>query len=691
MLGRNGYRVTLAATASEARGHLRSLAFDLMILDVMMPGETGVDFAADVRRTSEVPILMLTALDAADDRVRGLEAGADDYLAKPYEPRELLLRIASILRRAAPRAPKGEGVARFGPFAFHPERGELRQGDEPIRITERERDMLSLLSSAGGATVSREDLAGLAAAEGGNERAVDVQVNRLRRKIESGPRQPRLPPDRERARLSPPPRSVTCRSPSSRTGIAGPAPAAREPCPRGRAPVTAHVPNDRRRRWGFRVMRAIADALPKRLYSRALLILIVPMLLLQCVMSYFFLERHWQSVTFRLSQALGAGHRRDDRPVPRAARRAMARKRWSASRRTGSGSTSTSCRPSPCPRRLPKPFLQLLDRSLSGEIRKQIGLPYWIDTVGRSNFIEIRIQLDTAVLRVIARRSAAYASNSYIFILWMVRHLGGADRRGDGLPAQPDPADPAARRRGREPRQGAASSSTAPNGATEVRRAGYAFLEMRRRIERAVEQRTTMLNGVSHDLRTVLTRFKLSLELFDDGPDADAMHRDIDEMGRMLEAYLAFARGDAGEIPVMTDMAGLLEELRSDAERHGHVTGIAVTGETGVIVRPDSFKRCLANLVGNAGRHGKRIEIVARRDDRFFTVHVDDDGPGIPADKREDVFRPFFRLDAARNQDQGGTGLGLAIARDIARSHGGDIQLGESPMGGLRATVRVPV
>lgn len=190
VLGRKGYRVTLAGTAAEARAHLRSFAFDLLVLDVMMPGETGVEFAADVRRGSEVPILMLTALDAADDRIRGLEAGADDYLAKPYEPRELLLRIASILRRAAPKPAKPGGVARFGSFAFHAERGELRQGDEPIRITDRERDMLALLSAAAGATVSREDLAGLAAVDGGNERAVDVQVNRLRRKIESDPANP---------------------------------------------------------------------------------------------------------------------------------------------------------------------------------------------------------------------------------------------------------------------------------------------------------------------------------------------------------------------------------------------------------------------------------------------------------------------------------------------------------------------
>ncbi len=437
------------------------------------------------------------------------------------------------------------------------------------------------------------------------------------------------------------------------------------------------------------MLRLIADALPKRLYSRALLILIVPMVLLQCVIAYFFMERHWQSVTFRLSQALVqdiAATIDLYRSLPPGA--STDDLEHVASNRLGLDLDFLP--PQPLPAALPKPFLQLLDRSLSSEIRKQIGLPFWIDTVGRSNFIEIRIQLDSAVLRVIARRSAAYASNSYIFILWMVGTsmvlivIAMAFLRNQIRPILRLAVAAENLGKGR-------FIEYRPSGATEVRRAGYAFMEMRRRIERAVEQRTTMLNGVSHDLRTVLTRFKLSLELFDDGPDAEAMHRDIDEMGRMLEAYLAFARGDGGENSVLTDMRGLIEELRSDAERHGHATTVSVTGETGVIVRPDGFKRCLSNLVGNAGRYGTRTEIVARRDDRFFTIHVDDDGPGIPADKREDVFRPFYRLDAARNQDEGGTGLGLAIARDIARSHGGDIQLGESPLGGLRATVRVPV
>ena len=188
-LQRNGYRVTLAATAEEARTHLRSFAFDLLVLDIMMPGESGLDLAAEVRKSSQVPILMLTALTEADDRVRGLEVGADDYLAKPYEPRELLLRVASILRRAAPRVARGDGaVLRFGPFSFSTERGELRQDDDVVRLTDRERDMLQLLAATPGATVSREALGGTGGAA--NERTVDVQVNRLRRKIERDPANP---------------------------------------------------------------------------------------------------------------------------------------------------------------------------------------------------------------------------------------------------------------------------------------------------------------------------------------------------------------------------------------------------------------------------------------------------------------------------------------------------------------------
>jgi two-component system, OmpR family, phosphate regulon response regulator OmpR len=185
-----GYRVTTAETAADARAKLEGLRFDLLILDVMMPGETGFDLARDLRASSSVPIIMLTARDEAKSRIEGLSIGADDYVGKPFEPQELSLRIASILRRARPAtAPAVESVC-FGEFRFHIARGELRRGEEVIRLTDRERDMLRLLSATPGETVPRQALAGNGGATG--ERAVDVQVNRLRRKIEADPANPLL-------------------------------------------------------------------------------------------------------------------------------------------------------------------------------------------------------------------------------------------------------------------------------------------------------------------------------------------------------------------------------------------------------------------------------------------------------------------------------------------------------------------
>jgi two-component system, OmpR family, osmolarity sensor histidine kinase EnvZ len=339
----------------------------------------------------------------------------------------------------------------------------------------------------------------------------------------------------------------------------------------------------------------------------------------------------------------------------------------------------------------PKPFFNLLDQSLSVQISRQIGRPFWIDTVGNSNLLEIRIQLDDAVMQVFAQRSAAYASNSEIFLFWMVGTssilliVAVLFLRNQIKPILrlADAAESFGK--GRE------VPNFRPRGAREVRRAAQAFLEMKARVERSIEQRTAMLAGVSHDLRTILTRFKLELALIGDSPEVEAMRRDIDEMSMMLEDYLAFARGDAGENAQPTDMAAALEELRSDAERNGHNASTAFRGLPVVIVKPAAFKRCLGNLISNAARHARTIAITGHRDHRNLTVTIDDDGPGIPPAMREEVFKPFVRLDDARNQDEGGTGLGLAIARDIARSHGGDITLGDSPLGGLRATVRVPV
>ena len=435
-------------------------------------------------------------------------------------------------------------------------------------------------------------------------------------------------------------------------------------------------------RWLYSVM-------PKGLYARSLMIVIVPMLILQSFVVYYFFERYMQLDNLRLSRALTQDvaalidlQANLQTPDANQILRRVARERMELEVEFRAGET--------LPAPLPQPFFSLVDSPVSSEIRRQINLPFWLDTVGRSNLIEIRILLPDGVLRVLARRNAAYTSNSHIFILWMfgtslvLVGIATVFLRNQIRPILRLAVAAQDFGKGRE-------GEFRPHGAREVRQAGYAFIAMKRRIERAIEQRTAMLNGVSHDLRTILTRFKLSLALMEPGPEMDDMAKDVVEMQKMLEAYLAFARGDAQELAVPTDMRALLENLKSDAERAGHKTKIDISGETTVIVRPDAFKRCLANLVGNAQRYGDAIALEVVRDQRFLTIHVDDDGPGIPAPEREEVFRPFYRIDEARNQDEGGSGLGLAIARDIARSHGGDVLLGESPLGGLRASVRVPV
>jgi two-component system osmolarity sensor histidine kinase EnvZ len=436
--------------------------------------------------------------------------------------------------------------------------------------------------------------------------------------------------------------------------------------------------------------RRIASLMPKGLYARSILIVIAPMVILQSVVTYVFMERHWQLVTTQLSTALTRDIAAvidlyDTYPSPqdRANLSRIALQRMAI---------DVEFLPDgPLPPDLQQPFFEIVDKALSNQIRRLIARPFWLDTVGRSNFIEIRIKLKDSILRVVATRSAAYASNSYIFILWMLGTsfvliaVSVAVLRNQIKPILKLAGAAEDFGKGRE-------VEFRPRGAREVRQAGYAFIEMKRRIERAIEQRTAMLNGVSHDLRTILTRFKLSLALIG-GEESAEMEKDVAEMARMLEAYLAFARGDAGESAEQTDIAHLLDEIRADGERAGGHIDLSFEGPPTVSVRPDAFKRCIANLVGNAQRYAKNVRIEAGRDARFLTIHIDDDGPGIPQNRRDDVFRPFFRLDEARNLDEGatGTGLGLAIARDIARSHGGDISLGDSPMGGLRASVRVPV
>lgn len=439
-----------------------------------------------------------------------------------------------------------------------------------------------------------------------------------------------------------------------------------------------------------RFWKLISRYMPKRLYARSLIIVIAPMLLLQSVVAFVFMERHWQTVTQRLSTAVVSDiaaiidmieTNPGEEGVAQAIR--IAQERLSLK--------VDVLPPDPLPAPGPKPFFSILDQILSSEVTRQINRPFWIDTVGNSNVVEIRIQLENNVLRVFARRSQAYASNTHIFLLWMVgtslvllfiailflrnqirpiqQLAHAAESFGKGRPMPPD---------------------FNPRGAEEVRRAGSAFIQMRERIERQIDQRTAMLTGVSHDLRTILTRFKLQLALGEKAADTSALDKDVDDMQSMLEGYLAFARGEALEDTGRLDLNELFDTLREDARlRDKHLT-VNMIGDSEVQVRPNAFSRLISNLVSNAFRHAETVTVNVRHTKGNLTTIIDDDGPGIPENRLEDVFKPFFRLDEARNQDDSGTGLGLSIARDIARSHGGDITLSRSPMGGLRAEVKVP-
>jgi two-component system osmolarity sensor histidine kinase EnvZ len=232
-------------------------------------------------------------------------------------------------------------------------------------------------------------------------------------------------------------------------------------------------------------------------------------------------------------------------------------------------------------------------------------------------------------------------------------------------------------------------------GASEVRRAAQAFLTMRERIERYVSQRTDMLAGVSHDLKTPLTRLKLQLAMMGDDPDIAAMRQDVVEMEHMLDEYLDFARGEGGEESQTADIGEIVNEAAVNAARakHAGTDRLTVHAPDGIrlAVKRNALKRCATNLIDNALKHGTHVSVDLTRHDRAIEIAVDDDGPGIPETKREEAFRPFHRLDQGRNLQAGGSGLGLAIARDVARAHGGDLLLSESPAGGLRATIRLPV
>jgi two-component system osmolarity sensor histidine kinase EnvZ len=441
------------------------------------------------------------------------------------------------------------------------------------------------------------------------------------------------------------------------------------------------------------ISRFLERWMPSKLYARSLIIVIAPMVLLQTIMTAVIMERHWDNVTKALSRSVAR-----EVAFVRALYDSSAKDPAAVAQLLEHANDTldimfTLERGSQLPQLARKPLYSLLDIKLTQYLKSRVDRPLVVDTLTNTGSVNVFIELEKGViLRFTTNQSRVYASSTPLFLLWLLGSsivlvtLAVIFLRNQIKPilelAQ------AAQNFG----MGRDVPDFHPRGADEVRGAAEAFLNMKERIERHVEQRTTMLAGVSHDLRTILTRFKLELAFMGDNPKVKELREDVAEMQRMLEGYMAFVKGDGGERSEMTDVSQLLENVADMSERGGaSAIERAVQPMMQVPVKADALRRCVGNLLANAARFAKRVKLGGRLEGNHLIVTVDDDGPGIPPAMRADVFKPFVRLDDARNLDETGTGLGLAIAQDIVHAHGGQILLEDSQLGGLRVVVTIPV
>ncbi len=435
--------------------------------------------------------------------------------------------------------------------------------------------------------------------------------------------------------------------------------------------------------------------MPRGLFGRSLMIIVMPVVMVQAVVTYLLFDQQWDSVTMRISRAVAA-----QIVLFVQSYETLGEERFAAEavrlRETSFGLVPVVKQGEKIPE-TDSPAYDVLKRVFVRELSSRIERPVWIDSTTLEDHVDIRVQLDGAVMHVMAERKRVMSTNTHVWVGWMIatslvflsvaiiflrNQIRPIERLADAAEAFG---------KGRD------APDFRPSGATEVRRASLAFIDMRERISRFVQQRTDMLAGVSHDLRTPLTRMKLELAMMKDDTSIQALKGDLEEMEHMLEEYLAFARGQAGEGATDTDISQLLRDVAVNAQRKADakmpLKTLTLTAPEGVAleVRPNALRRCVVNLVENAMRHGTKVQLSAVLHGDVVEIAVDDDGPGIPEARREEAFRPFHRLDSGRSLATGGAGLGLAIARDIARGHGGDIILEDSKLGGLRAMIRLPV
>jgi two-component system osmolarity sensor histidine kinase EnvZ len=437
----------------------------------------------------------------------------------------------------------------------------------------------------------------------------------------------------------------------------------------------------RQRNW-------IKRMLPNTMFGRSLLLIVMPLILVQLISAWVFYARHWETVAHRFAgdvaaeiAMLGDGLTFAQTKAQAAQLMRRAQERTEIAFDLDRGGS--------LPPPVPSSGTQT-EEHLQTALRERLRTPYVVDAVSDPGNLVVMVEIPDGVLYATMSYKRLNTSTTYIFILWMIgssvlffvvaaiflrnqvkslrRLAAAADGFGKGRPI----------------------AFSKVEGALEVRQAAVAFIQMRDRIQRQIRQRTEMLAGVSHDLRTPLTRMKLALELMGNNLTVAELKSDVVEMEHLVNVYLDFARGEGTETPVETDIAALLQDIAASAKREGTALSLDLEPELVVPIRPNAMRRCLGNLIANGARYGTHVWLTGHPVEDGIDILVDDDGPGIPPDERDHVFQPFIRLDSSRNPSTGGIGLGLTIARDVARSHGGDVRLETSPQGGLRARVHLP-
>ena len=438
-----------------------------------------------------------------------------------------------------------------------------------------------------------------------------------------------------------------------------------------------------------RPSRLIKKILPNGLFARTILILVIPTLLALAVATFVFFDRHWYTTTHRLTHAVAgdvsALVELLDAPSTLDSEmriHALAFKKMDIS--------IAHEREKKLPK-IPAHFVTPLEDMMGRSLEERTDRTFLLDMHPEPRKFTIYIEAPDGLYTFLIPARRIYTPTTEVFIGWMIGSsillsaIALLFMRNQIRPVRRLAAAAEAIGKGQD------APWFKSEGATEVRQASAALMLMRDRLRRAMNQRTTMLAGVSHDLRTPLTRMKLQLAMMPQDPQARGFHDDIEDMEGMLEAYLAFARGEEAEQTSPLDLGQLLQESVTAAKVQNPDITLKLEDSIEATIRPQAIRRCLDNLIGNALRYGKKAEVTLLRRENVADIWIDDDGEGIPEKSREDVFRPFFRLDASRNMETGGVGLGLSIARDIARAHGGDIALEESPQGGLRAHLWLPV